>query len=161
MLFSLSKHLSISYPCLKKIHEAFWSAFSPGNVYLIRPGYLTIYAPPALSPSLWFSLCVSLSLLSPSDPPWWFQCLRFGWLILALDGWQTSSLHSALNVWWITGLLIHTVETVWVKKRERLYVKGISHVKINVVRKDSRAQCKNIEGWREGEAKVQISGWIE
>lgn len=120
-------------------HEAFWSLFIPGNVYLIYPGFFCLSvcpSPPFLPPSSFLS--VSLSLLSLSDPPWWFQCLRIGWLIPALDGWQTSSLHtgvqqglhSALTLWWITGLLIHTVETLWLKKRERWDEKGKGHVKI-------------------------------
>ncbi len=101
---------------------------------------------PTLSPSLW----LSLSLLSLSDPPWWFQCLRIGWLIPALDGWQTSSLHtgvqqglhSARTLWWITGLLMHTVERVCVKKRKKKAEDGMrreeARLKLHWEREDSR-----------------------
>lgn len=148
MLFSLSVHISIhSFPFKSQpkgnwsTHEDFWSAFTPGNVYLIHVFFFVLNLsvcprPPILPPYSFLS--VSISLLSLSDRPWWFQCLRIGWLIPALDGWQTSSLHTgvqqrlhyALTLWWITGLLIHTVEMVRVKKTERWEEKGRRKVEI-------------------------------
>lgn len=67
-----------SRKCLLNPHKAFLSA-----------------CPPTLFLSSSPCTCVSLSPLS--DPPWWFQCLRIGWLIPALGGWKTSSLHTDVH----------------------------------------------------------------
>lgn len=79
MLFRLSMYLFhqlylffLSYHTQGKLnwstHEAFWSAFNPGNVYLIHPGFLCLFVcpRPRFSP---LSSFLFLSLLSASDPP--------------------------------------------------------------------------------------------